>query len=137
MPVAGRHAAVVGGSLTGLCAGLALARAGWQVTIIERATGEPPGGAGLGLDRRLLSQVTGVDAAPIPVVRGNRDSAAWGLVRQFLLDVYTAFALLMEDSRGREVLPIGRLAMAHHATHGSLAMQLRDIERQPGVRRTL
>ena len=49
----------------------------------------------------------------------------------------TAFALLMEDSRGREVLPIGRLAMARHATHGSLAMQLRDIERQAGVRRTL
>jgi 2-polyprenyl-6-methoxyphenol hydroxylase-like FAD-dependent oxidoreductase len=69
-----------------LCAGLALARAGWQVTILERATGEPPGGAGLGLDRGLLSQVTGVDAAPIPVVRGNRDSAAWGLVRQYLLE---------------------------------------------------
>src|ERR1700691_5349216 len=85
MPVARRHAAVVGGSLSGLCAGLALARAGWQVTIIERAAGEPPDGAGLGLDRRLLSQVTGVDTAPIPVVRGNRDSAAWWLVRQFLL----------------------------------------------------
>jgi hypothetical protein len=51
--------------------------------------------------------------------------------------LYTAFALLLEDSRGREVLPIGRLAMARHATHGSLAMQLRDIERQAGVRRTL
>ena len=51
--------------------------------------------------------------------------------------MYTAFALLMEDSRGREVLPIGRLAMARHATHGNLAMQLRDIERQAGVRRTL
>jgi 2-polyprenyl-6-methoxyphenol hydroxylase-like FAD-dependent oxidoreductase len=87
VPMARPQAAVVGGSLSGLCAGLALARAGWQVTIIERATGEPPGGAGLGLDRRLLSQVTGVDAAAIPVVRGNRDSAAWGLVRQFLLDV--------------------------------------------------
>jgi 2-polyprenyl-6-methoxyphenol hydroxylase-like FAD-dependent oxidoreductase len=81
------HALVVGGSLSGLCAGLALARAGWRVTIIERATGEPPGGAGLGLDRRLLGQVTGVNAALIPVVSGNRDSAAWAIVRQFLLDV--------------------------------------------------
>ena len=35
--------AVVGGGLSGLCAGLALARAGWLVTIIERAAGEPPG----------------------------------------------------------------------------------------------
>ncbi len=82
----GRHAVVVGGSLSGLCAGLALARAGWAVTIVERAAGEPPGGAGLGLDRRLLGRVTGVDAARIPVVSGNRDSAAWGLVRQFLLE---------------------------------------------------
>ena len=63
-----------------------------------------------------------------------------GAVLGFLLAavaLYTAFALLMEDSRGREVLPIGRLGMARHATHGSLAMQLRDIERQAGVRRTL
>jgi 2-polyprenyl-6-methoxyphenol hydroxylase-like FAD-dependent oxidoreductase len=82
----GSNALVVGGSLSGLCAGLALARVGWTVTIVERAAGEPPGGAGLGLDRRLVARVTGVDAESIPVVRGNRDSAAWGLVREFLLD---------------------------------------------------
>jgi 2-polyprenyl-6-methoxyphenol hydroxylase-like FAD-dependent oxidoreductase len=81
-----RHAVVVGGSLSGLSAGLALARAGWRVTILERATGEPPGGAGLGLERPLLARVTGVDASRIPVVSGNRDSAAWGLVREFLLE---------------------------------------------------
>ena len=51
--------------------------------------------------------------------------------------MYTAFALLLEDSRGREVLPIGRLGAARQATHGALADELRDIERQPGVRRTL
>jgi 2-polyprenyl-6-methoxyphenol hydroxylase-like FAD-dependent oxidoreductase len=84
------HAAIVGGGLAGLCAGLALARVGCRVTIIERATGEPPGGAGLGLDRRLLSRVTGTDAQQIPVVSGNRPSAAWGLVRRFLLDAAQA-----------------------------------------------
>jgi len=84
------RAAIVGGGLSGLCAGLALARAGWAVTIIERATGEPPGGAGLGLDRSLLARVTGTDAARIPVVSGNRPSAAWGLVRQFLLEAALA-----------------------------------------------
>ncbi|WP_300605139.1 FAD-dependent monooxygenase [Trebonia sp.] len=82
--------AVVGGGLSGLCAGLAFARVGWPVTIIERATGEPPGGAGLGLDRCLLASVTGVDTARVPVVSGNRPSAAWGLVRQFLLDAALA-----------------------------------------------
>lgn len=80
------QALVVGGSLSGLCAGLALAHGGWTLTIAERAAGEPPGGAGLGLDRRLLGQITGIDAEKIPVVQGNRDSAAWGLVRQYLLD---------------------------------------------------
>jgi 2-polyprenyl-6-methoxyphenol hydroxylase-like FAD-dependent oxidoreductase len=80
------HAVVVGGSLSGLCSGLALAHAGWTATIVERATGEPPGGAGLGLDRGLLASVTGVDTGRIPVVSGNRDSAAWGLVRRFLLE---------------------------------------------------
>jgi hypothetical protein len=51
--------------------------------------------------------------------------------------MYTAFALLLEDSRGREVLPVGRIGPARHATHDNLAFQLRDIERQAGVRRTL
>jgi 2-polyprenyl-6-methoxyphenol hydroxylase-like FAD-dependent oxidoreductase len=84
------RALIVGGSLSGLCAGLALARAGLSATILERAAGEPPGGAGLGLDRALLARVTGVDAARIPVVSGNRPSAAWGLIRQFLLDAALA-----------------------------------------------
>lgn len=86
----GRRAAVVGGGLAGLCAGLALARAGWGVVIIERSGGEPPGGAGLGLDRALLSRVTGTQATRIPVVGGNRPSAAWSQVRCFLLDAVLA-----------------------------------------------
>jgi hypothetical protein len=78
--------------------------------------------------------------AGIAEVTGNPGIAKAGAVFGFLLAavaMYTAFALLMEDSRGREVLPIGRLGMARQATHGTLAMQLRDIERQAGVRRTL
>ena len=44
---------------------------------------------------------------------------------------------LLEDSRGREVLLVGRLGPARHATRDNLAFQLPDIERQAGVRRTL
>lgn len=51
--------------------------------------------------------------------------------------LYTAFALMLEDMRGVEVLPIGRSGPAHHAVAGGLAVQLRDLERQAGVRRTL
>lgn len=74
--------------------------------------------------------------------RAHRQTSARpaGAVLGFLLAavaMYTAFALLIEDSRGREVLPIGRLGAAREATHGTLAVELSGIERQPGVRRTL
>ena len=78
--------------------------------------------------------------AGVAELTGSQALSQAGAVLGFLLAgvaLYTAFALLMEDSRGHEVLPIGRLAMARQATHGSLAMQLRDIEHQAGVRRTL
>ncbi|MFC8594048.1 GPR1/FUN34/YaaH family transporter [Streptomyces atroolivaceus] len=51
--------------------------------------------------------------------------------------MYAAFALMLEDMRGEEVLPIGRKGPARTAVEGDLAVQLRDIERQAGVRRTL
>ena len=95
--------------------------------------------------KRALAAVVAV-AVPrflisgIGEITGSPGVAKAGAVLGFLLAavaMYTAFALLMEDSRGREVLPIGRLGMARQATHGTLAIQLRDIERQAGVRRTL
>ncbi|MFJ7068563.1 GPR1/FUN34/YaaH family transporter [Streptomyces sp. NPDC101115] len=51
--------------------------------------------------------------------------------------MYAAFALMLEDMRGQEVLPIGRSGPAHQAVHGDLAVQLRNLERHAGVRRTL
>jgi uncharacterized protein len=71
---------------------------------------------------------------------GSHVLAQAGAVLGFALAavaLYTAFALLMEDSHGHEVLPIGRLGAARQATHGNLAVELSGIERQPGVRRTL
>jgi len=94
--------------------------------------------------KRALAAVVLV-AAPrflvsgIAAVTGNDATGKAGAVLGFLLAVvamYTAWALLFEDTRGREVLPIGRIGPAR-ATSGNLAVQLRDIERQAGVRRTL
>ncbi|MFJ5933530.1 GPR1/FUN34/YaaH family transporter [Streptomyces sp. NPDC093071] len=50
---------------------------------------------------------------------------------------YAAFALMLEDMRGHQVLPLGRSGPAHTAVEGDLTVQLRDLERQAGVRRTL
>jgi succinate-acetate transporter protein len=97
------------------------------------------------LAKRAIVAVLAVAAprfliAGLADLTGNQVLARAGAVLGFLLAavaLYTAFALLMEDSRGREVLPIGRLGAAREATHGTLAVELRGIERQPGVRRTL
>jgi uncharacterized protein len=95
--------------------------------------------------KRALAAVLAV-AAPRFLIAGvaeltrNQALSRAGAVLGFLLAVvamYTAFALLLEDSRNREVLPIGRQGAARAATHGALAVELRDIEREPGVRRTL
>lgn len=51
--------------------------------------------------------------------------------------LYTASALLLEDGRGTEVLPVGRRGPARVATEGDLTAQLHQIERAAGVRRTL
>ncbi|MEU5084932.1 MULTISPECIES: acetate uptake transporter family protein [Streptomyces] len=51
--------------------------------------------------------------------------------------LYAAFALMLEDMRGEQVLPIGRSGPAHHAVEGDLSVQLRNLERAAGVRRTL
>jgi succinate-acetate transporter protein len=78
--------------------------------------------------------------AGVALLTGSQALSQAGAALGFLLAavaLYTAFALLMEDSRGHEVLPIGRLGAARQATHGSLAVELHDIERQAGVRRTL
>ncbi|CAM5227081.1 hypothetical protein GCM10010329_46880 [Streptomyces spiroverticillatus] len=64
--------------------------------------------------------------------------AAGGLgILVALVSAYAAFALLLEDVRSEEVLPIGRTGPARHALEGDLGVQLRNLERQAGVRRTL
>lgn len=79
-------AVVVGGSLTGLSAALALARGGNRSMVLEQAVGTLAGGSGIGLEAEVFERVTGVPALSVPVVRGNRLSAAWGLLRSVLLD---------------------------------------------------
>ena len=53
------------------------------------------------------------------------------------VSTYTAWALLLEDVRGRTVLPIGRQGPARDAIEGDLAAQLAGIEHGAGVRRSL
>jgi 2-polyprenyl-6-methoxyphenol hydroxylase-like FAD-dependent oxidoreductase len=105
-------AIIVGGSLNGLALAVALARAGVRVTIIEQSEGMAYGGTGLGVDRSLLSMVTGVDATrsgsvrALPVVRSFRETSTWRAIYTWLRAV--AFAVggieIREGLRVDEVL---------------------------------
>jgi 2-polyprenyl-6-methoxyphenol hydroxylase-like FAD-dependent oxidoreductase len=77
--------AVVGGSLVGLSAAIALSRLGMDVTVFERSPARGfDGGGGLGVDVDLLRQVTGIRAEP-PVLHGiDRDTTAWHLLQGWL-----------------------------------------------------
>ncbi len=76
---------VVGGSLVGMSAAIALSRLGIDVTVLEQSPARAEdGGGGLGVDVALLGQVTGIPDQP-PVVHGvDRDTTAWHLLQAWL-----------------------------------------------------
>jgi 2-polyprenyl-6-methoxyphenol hydroxylase-like FAD-dependent oxidoreductase len=81
------RALVVGGSLVGLSAAIALSRLGIEVTVFERSPAPATdGGGGLGVNVALLLEVTGIRAEP-PVLHGrDRDGTAWHLLQAWLED---------------------------------------------------
>jgi 2-polyprenyl-6-methoxyphenol hydroxylase-like FAD-dependent oxidoreductase len=86
-----RRAIIVGGSLTGLAASIRLARAGLDVTVLERNPDFAPSfGTGIGVDRAQLSAVTGVSALgtpdhpELPVIRRPWQSTSWSALHNWL-----------------------------------------------------
>jgi 2-polyprenyl-6-methoxyphenol hydroxylase-like FAD-dependent oxidoreductase len=86
---------VVGGSLVGLSAAMALSRAGFQVTVAERSPAPAAeSGGGLGVDVPLLRRATGIGEDP-PVLHGaDRDTTAWHLLQGWLEAHATALPLV-------------------------------------------
>jgi 2-polyprenyl-6-methoxyphenol hydroxylase-like FAD-dependent oxidoreductase len=104
--------AIVGGSLAGLATGIGIARLGLPVRVFEQFSGEERGGTGLGVERSLISRLTGVDAtgggsaSELPVVNeGYRDTSTWLAIYRWLRTVAdrTAGLQLREDSRVEQV----------------------------------
>jgi 2-polyprenyl-6-methoxyphenol hydroxylase-like FAD-dependent oxidoreductase len=114
-------AIVVGGSLTGLSLAVALARVGARVTVIEQNEDMERLGTGLGVDRRLLSMVTGVDATrsgkvrALPVVRSFRETSTWRAIYTWLRAVAEATGgiELREGLRVDEVTQSATAAQVH------------------------
>jgi 2-polyprenyl-6-methoxyphenol hydroxylase-like FAD-dependent oxidoreductase len=71
----GRHAVVVGASLAGLMTSLALARAGWQVDVLERAGARRSSGAALAVDPPDLVRLLGQEASATVLSHLAHDAA--------------------------------------------------------------
>lgn len=83
-PTTKRSAVVVGASLAGLCTALALARAGWTITVLERST-RPLTGMGLAIDIDLLQSITGIGRDRVPTIDAGYSFTGWGLLHAALL----------------------------------------------------
>ena len=101
------RAVVVGGSLVGLSMGVALARQGAVVTVLERTPHAGyEGGGGLGVDVDLLHLVTGLAGSP-PVCQGiDRATTAWTLLAAWL-EAQALKVPAVEVLRGAEVVDVG------------------------------
>lgn len=97
---------VVGGSLVGLSAAIALSRLGIEVTVAERSpVPATDGGGGLGVDAALLREVTGIAADP-PLLHGiDRDGTAWHLLQGWL-EGHAARLPRVSVRRGTEVTAV-------------------------------
>ncbi|HXD44993.1 MAG TPA: FAD-dependent monooxygenase [Pseudolabrys sp.] len=63
-PASGKHAVIIGGSMSGLLSGLLLRRAGWDVDIYERVETELSGrGAGIVAQQELIGRLRGLGLA--------------------------------------------------------------------------
>jgi 2-polyprenyl-6-methoxyphenol hydroxylase-like FAD-dependent oxidoreductase len=120
---------VVGGSLVGLSAAIALSRLGAEVTVVERSPARAvDGGGGLGVHVALLREVTGIRDEP-PVLHGvDRDGTAWHLLQAWLED-HAATRPGVRLRRGTEAIAVdvgapGRAATVSTVQGGALAADL-------------
>ncbi|MEU2711358.1 GPR1/FUN34/YaaH family transporter [Streptomyces sp. NPDC007205] len=66
-----------------------------------------------------------------------RTAAGWTGVALAAFALYGGFALLLEDTAQRTILPLGRRGRARTSLQGDLGHQLEQTEREAGVRRQL
>jgi 2-polyprenyl-6-methoxyphenol hydroxylase-like FAD-dependent oxidoreductase len=107
---------VVGGSLVGLSAAIALSRLGFELTVAERSPAPATeSGGGLGVDVALLREATGIAADP-PVLHGvDRDGTAWHLLQGWLEEHATSLPPI-SVRRGTEVSSVDPGSLESRAT---------------------
>jgi 2-polyprenyl-6-methoxyphenol hydroxylase-like FAD-dependent oxidoreductase len=124
--------AIVGGSLAGLATGIGLARREIPVNVFEQNSGEDRGGTGLGVERTLITETTGVDARvdglthALPVVdEGYRETSTWLAIYRWL----RAVADTTDGLSVHESARVDLISSDDHRTHlsGPLVTASADV----------
>ena len=68
---------------------------------------------------------------------GWQDASAMVGLALAAVALYAAWAMELEDARGRTVAPLGRRTLARHALEQPFAAQVEGVEHEPGVRKRL
>jgi hypothetical protein len=86
-----------------------------------------------------LSATRGVFSAIYELGGGKtwNEVGGWLALGIFCVAMYMGLAFLLEDQRGRAVLPIGRRGSSREAIEGDLQTQLADLADEAGVRKHL
>jgi succinate-acetate transporter protein len=69
--------------------------------------------------------------------KGWETVSGWIAFAIFCIAMYVGLAFLLEDVRGRAVLPLGRRGSSREAIEGDMAAQLAGLADEPGVRKHL
>jgi 2-polyprenyl-6-methoxyphenol hydroxylase-like FAD-dependent oxidoreductase len=131
---------VVGGSLVGLTAAIALSRLGLAVTVAERSlTRAVDGGGGIGVDVALLRKATGLTGEP-PVLHGiDRDGTAWHLLQAWLEEHAAGIqnVTVLRGTSVTAVAPGGDRAAATASAAGGLKFDADLVVGADGARSTV
>lgn len=114
-----QHVVIVGGSLAGLMAALAIAEPGRQVTVLERAPSGPRTGGALGVDSIDLMRLLGPDRASVVAARiglGGRRRAELPTTWQAL---HTGLSELVDDEPWIELHHDTLITSAGTGEHGA------------------
>lgn len=133
-------AIIVGGSLAGLTAALAMARIGIRVTVLDRGANHYVAGSGLWVDADALHDTIGAayrgpsgTALGVDVAGGRQYALAWAQLHAWLRDLTAVAPLSSSERSDKTAIPPGPLTLKAAATAATSLSEQTDTAASPVV----